>query len=336
MDRKITVTHTGLDLTSLTGKDLPAAVYSYDSHRLTGVAQGDGAGQTVFRNWEYDAESLIKSVTSGTAAETVRVLVAPASRNGLGAPVLGANWEKSTDAISNVERVLRDRRGNVLEARHADGTREQWTRNAAGFATSYTDPLGATTVYTLDADNDVTLVTLPAVPAFGATTVNTDYKLVTTESGRQAKVVERVTDQLGKATTLTYYSAADGPSAFFLLGKLSSVSDATGVTQYFDYDPATGFLYRTRNDAYQVVSTNVYDSLGRLETTLDADARPIVNVYDKNGNVATPSRRPRPRNEDRPGRPRPGRIPDPPRPGRLDDHVQRRGADRPDDRPDGH
>jgi RHS repeat-associated protein len=184
-----------------------------------------------------------------------------------------------------------DGRGNLTRIVHPDLTEESWTYDPSfSRPTSYTDPLGRTTLWQINPANGLVVSTTDVVGAIdsllnGETDdVTTSFSYTTLGSGVPAGLVSTMTDALGRVTSLAYTSR----------GLLASMTQAVGTsdatTTSFEYDGSDNLTAVI--DGIGRRTEYAYDNLDRLTTLTQADpdgagpaSSPVWQfAYDAGGN----------------------------------------------------
>jgi uncharacterized repeat protein (TIGR01451 family) len=167
----------------------------------------------------------------------------------------------------------------INDPANAGGAPVQITYNAANLPMQVTDSKGRVTQYTYTAWNDIQTVTVD----FG-----TPLAATTTYNYNAQKLLDNIVDPLGKTVIRYGYDA---------LGRVTSVTDGTGVTTTYTYDAIgrlkrvydprlTGtvkYLEYTYNDNDQV--TQVATPTGNIIYQYDPTTHRLTSTTDLNGNT---------------------------------------------------
>jgi len=146
----------------VTNPDGNSRDFTYGSHKLT------------VESWGSETTTLTYDGTTGQATNVNRGGGATTSLTPQVGPGLAASPAKNasaslavvTDALSQPTTFTLDTQGRATKLQTPDGGTQQWTRNAAGLPTTYTDALYRVTTYTYAASSgasadDVTAIDHP-------------------------------------------------------------------------------------------------------------------------------------------------------------------------------
>ncbi len=183
---------------------------------------------------------------------------------------------------------------------YADGAHEDWTYDAHGNVTAYTDQTGRTWTYTYNARGQLLTATNPqgGVTTYtyntngalasatdadvGVTTFGYDtyqrLNLITRPGGSTVSFtydlndrLRTTTDELGRKTTLAYDTN----------GNLVTATDPLSQTTTYAYDLQDRLASRT--DPASRVDTLAYDNLGRPAAATDRNGNTTTYAYDSRG-----------------------------------------------------
>jgi RHS repeat-associated protein len=281
--RTVTVTHGGNAVTVIQNADGGLRSFTYDgSNRLQTERWGPFVGTVAYSG---------TGVSQITLASGSTLSLAPSSAWGLAtSPAHNAPFRAVlTDALSQLATIVQDKYGQPVQWFTPDGGVSSWTRDFAGQATTYTDPLGLPTNYLFNYSptglwGDLTKIT------FADTTTNqfqydstfhhlvafTDANDNTTTSGLDSVTGDVLTikDALGHVTSLAYYQVG-GKS----IGLLQSITDPLSHVVTFVFDTTTRRRLATVDPLGNRTSYG-YDAAGNVNTVTDALGRVTSVVYD--------------------------------------------------------
>ena len=166
-----------------------------------------------------------------------------------------------------------DTHGNLIKIKYSDGSTEQWTYDATfDQMLSYTDQLGNRTLYTLDSVTGLTTAERHVVGQIDSAENGETDDVVTTYTYNTNRKLTSVTDALGVTTSYTYDSR----------GNLLTESTGGAVTTY-TYDTADRRTSVT--NALSQTTTYTYDNLDRLVSTTYASGQSSQNIYNNAGQL---------------------------------------------------
>ena len=284
-------------LTGITDeKGIRFATYAYDGNGL--AISSKHAGDVEYHQIAYNADGTV-TTTNPLGKETIYTFQ---TINGV-RKIVNVDGQASTNCPAAGKSFAYDANGLVSSKTDWKGNTTTYQRDSRGYVTSVTEDAYGANARTTSITYDATY-RLPDVVTETGKTTDYDYD----SDGRVTSVT--VTDTAtGETRTTTYsYNAntVDG-NGNIVLGKLASVdgsrTDVSDITS-FTYDSnlrlikvtnALGHVSEiltfdaanrplTIKDANGVVTTLVYDSLGRL-TSSTKDSATTTYAYDANGNV---------------------------------------------------
>jgi len=209
-------------------------------------------------------------------------------------------FAQTTDALNRITNRDFDAHGNVLAVRDPTGVGPSYAYDALNHLVAQQDALGHTTAYTyttgglpqqvIDPLNQTTIYTYTVVPLAGGITMTLRTAerdpLGHTSSYSYNNLAQPVTitDSLLQATYMTYDGA----------GRLTVVTDTTGIAECRQYDAADHLTAQIRNcrpgqpaTAAQNVETDYgYDLVGRATWTRNPIGEVMRTFYDNNGRVS--------------------------------------------------
>jgi len=156
------------------------------------------------------------------------------------------------DSLGNIT-LLTDKAGNKFSVKYDSSTK---------LPQSITDPLGRTTSYTYDSDNNIATQT----DALG---------FVTSYTYNSARQVTSSTDPLNIQSSFEYDT----------LGNLTKIIDGTGNIHNFKYDSLSRLINSTDGLGRQTSYT--YTLLNKIESITDPSGSVTTYTYDANGNNVT-------------------------------------------------
>jgi len=256
--RSYTVTPTGTNLTRITNPDTGQHNFGYDiSHHLTSDSFANLSDA-----WGYDSGSgTLHTVTPGDGGATT---IVPVVVQGLSSPVTEPVFATETDPLSRVTAWQLDYLARPLVVVDAEGGVAKWARNANGWVTGKTDPLGRTTAFALDTSGYTTLTTLP-----DTNTIQYQY-----QSAFHA--LTQTVDERGDPTGYSYDTQGH------LLTETNALNQTTSYSYY-----TNGLVNTVKDPLNRVQHTYYYDTARRVTDDYDALSHDFHTTYDTNGNVAS-------------------------------------------------
>ena len=290
-----TLTHSSTNLTSITapipagGVAGPVTSYSYTGNLLTTITDplSHATGLTYSYGHRISVATFADSSTNDFSPSEMDGLVNTSSGTGLSTSnratpdVIGMmNMSSMMDAMTNTTTIIVDQWGNVV---------------------SYEDPLGLTTTYVYNSNDQITQMTQPS-PGSGVAAPVTSYSYdssgnltqithpdSTTDTwtyGTSGGSLNRPlthTDQPGKTTTYTYSSAGN------VLTSTDALSNVTTMTYNSDGTLASVTLPNpsTGGASGGLTTSYTYDSDGRVTRITNPDATHKDFTYDTEDNLLT-------------------------------------------------
>lgn len=190
----------------------------------------------------------------------------------------------SISANGNLQQIT-DRTGNALTITQAGissstGLSVPFTRDAVGRITQITDPQGNVYSYSYDVYGNLSSVTYPNTPQSSTYSYDSNHLYLSGTDFRSNPL-----------PSTDYYTASDAdPNGNPLLGRLKSVTDATGKTTAYAYDLKTNtttITYPADASGSVGTSTLIYDNQGDLLTSTDPLGHTTTNAYDENRNLVS-------------------------------------------------
>ena len=286
------------DLVSFTDRVDAVTRFSYTGeHYLEDIE--DPRGIRVVRN-DYDAQGRLVRHTDAFG-NTIELTHDLAARREIVTDRLGhsrlleyddrGNVMRETDALGAVTERTFDTRDNLLSEQDPLGHTTTFLYDTANNLLTVTDPLGQTTTTTYDARGEILSVTDPR----GGTTSSTyDEKgnlLSTTDALGQVEI--HTYDSAGRPTQTTDPTGGVSTFAYNVHGDLLTEIDPLGNETTFTYDANGNRLsqrrFRTLGDGTRetLVTTFVYDPLGRMVETVAADGSTTRSNYDALGRTTS-------------------------------------------------
>ncbi|MBI2569041.1 MAG: RHS repeat-associated core domain-containing protein [Candidatus Schekmanbacteria bacterium] len=172
---------------------------------------------------------------------------------------------------------------NLARTDYADGTNEQYTHDAKGNVTVFTDRAGKGWTYNYNWDGQVAVA---ANPYAGARSFlyNADSTLASS-GGTGLQRTTYAYDGYRRLQNITHPDATVVELAYDLDDRITSLIDERGNTTTFAYD-ANGNLTST-TDPVDMVRTLTYDLLDRAATAVDRLGKTTTYAYDARGRPAS-------------------------------------------------
>ncbi|NBT35423.1 MAG: RHS repeat protein [Betaproteobacteria bacterium] len=269
------------------------AVAGYDAAHLAAIVrQSDTVEQ---RTDEHGNLTRIVRDRFGNVLQTVDALgnstTFSRDSNGLVTRVVQPDPDGAGPLSALVTQYSYDSRGNLTKRINPDATQELWTYDPLfSQPTSYTDPLGHKTLWSISPTNGLVLSMTRVVGAVDSAInhetndVTTTYTYTAGTGGVPAGLVQTMTDALGRITSYAYTTH----------GLLQTMTRAVGTsdqtTMSFEYDASDNLTAVI--DGLGRRTQYAYDNLHRLTSLTQADpdgtgpkTSPVWHfAYDANGN----------------------------------------------------
>lgn len=291
------------DLTSLTDPTSRVFTYSHDStRRLTDARLPSGGGISVLRDMLGDVTYAAIKNSNGITRALINQTFDELGRQIGWTGAANQSWNLVYDAEGNIASQTDPRGGTVdlnydflnqlTGVRDEDQSLTTILRNPHGAVSTVTDVRGVTTQYTRNAWNDVTTEQSAEIGAIAVT--RNELGLVTNKIDGRGVTTTQTFDSAGRVlsrqfpsnsaynVTFGYDDITGGNNG---RGKLTSVSDFSGVTR-FEYD-AQDYLRRktVSNAQIQTQVTYAYDAAGRLIGMGYPSGRSITFQRDTDGQI---------------------------------------------------
>ena len=173
----------------------------------------------------------------------------------------------TADPLGNTTTYTYDANGRLKAMTAPGGGSEETVYDAAGNVTRSTSASGGVTTYTYDDANQVTSMVDPRGNVSGANPADFTVSYQYDPAGN----LTRVTDQLGRATTLAYDSNS----------RTTSRTDANGHSVTYKYLDDDTLLHVVGPDgSTQLATVYAYDNLGNVTSRTDARGN-VRYTYDK-------------------------------------------------------
>ena len=200
-----------------------------------------------------------------------------------------------------------DARGNLTLVTYPDGSTERWTYDGTfDQVTSYTDPLGNRTIYTVDSVTGLTTSARQVVGEVDDLQNGETDDVVTLYAYNADKRLVSVTDALGFVTAYTYdargnvltettaYGTALAAATLYTYDsadRLTSSTDPLGRTTNYQYDALDRLVQTTlpaaQTGADRLTTQSVYNNLGQLVQSTDVNGAVTVYTYNAAGQLAS-------------------------------------------------
>jgi RHS repeat-associated protein len=191
------------------------------------------------------------------------------------------NTTKLTNALSKASTLAYDGLNRLIKSTDPLGGVTAYVYDARDNVTKVTDPLGAATTYVYDGLNNKKQIVSP-----DAGTTNFTFDAagnVKTKTWANGKSISYTYDALNRVTRETYadstsvqYTYDSGP---FGVGHLTSMTDATGTTQW-SYNELGNIISKQQVTGGKILTTTYqYDSFGRLQGMTYPSGRQITYGY---------------------------------------------------------
>ena len=200
-----------------------------------------------------------------------------------------------------------DARGNLTLVTYPDNSTERWTYDGTfDQVTSYTDPLGNKTIYTVDSVTGLTTSARQVVGEVDDLQNGETDDVVTLYAYNADKRLVSVTDALGFVTAYTYdargnvltettaYGTALAAATFYTYDsadRLTSSTDTLGRTTNYQYDALDRLVQTTlpaaQSGADRLTTQSVYNNLGQLVQSTDVNGAVTVYTYNAAGQLAS-------------------------------------------------
>ena len=200
-----------------------------------------------------------------------------------------------------------DARGNLTLVTYLDGSTERWTYDGTfDQVTSYTDPLGNRTIYTVDSVTGLTTSARQVVGELDSPQNGETDDVVTLYAYNADKRLVSVTDALGFVTAYTYdargnvltettaYGTALAAATLYTYDsadRLTSSTDPLGRTTNYQYDALDRLVQTTlpaaQTGADRLTTQSVYNNLGQLTQSTDVNGAVTTYTYNAAGQLAT-------------------------------------------------
>ena len=200
-----------------------------------------------------------------------------------------------------------DARGNLTLVTYPDNSTESWTYDGTfDQVTSYTDPLGNVTLYTVDSVTGLTTSARQVVGELDSPQNGETDDVVTFYAYNADKRLVSVTDALGFVTAYTYdargnvltettaYGTALAAATVYTYDsadRLTSSTDPLGRTTNYQYDNLDRLIQTTlpaaQTGADRLTTQSVYNNLGQLTQSTDVNGAVTVYTYNAAGQLAS-------------------------------------------------
>ena len=200
-----------------------------------------------------------------------------------------------------------DARGNLTLVTYPDNSTESWTYDGTfDQVTSYTDPLGNVTLYTVDSVTGLTTSARQVVGEVDDLQNGETDDVVTLYAYNADKRLVSVTDALGFVTAYTYdargnvltettaYGTALAAATVYTYDsadRLTSSTDPLGRTTNYQYDNLDRLIQTTlpaaQTGAGRLTTQSVYNNLGQLTQSTDVNGAVTVYTYNAAGQLAS-------------------------------------------------